>query len=454
MKRILTVLCVLAVVLTCGLIPFSANAEIVATPPTVDVSGFVGADDIADTYGVWAYDSTHKALNIYKNVTLTGTNPSMVTVIDPAVTEITIKNLNIGNLDAECYCDGGGYKEVFCGAYDDTAIDITFNIEGENSVTLNYVGDENYLFYFDCTVTLGGSGKLTVDDVTDYNTVFFTNRKTVLDGPVIDCGINEIITDAIDVKSGELTGGALQPNGDLNMSGGKIIASGILVNSSDITVSGGLLDAKDGLIDAGNLTVSGGKVTTEGLYIWEKLTVSGGCIKSGLCDGGISLPGKEPFDISAEIGSLYEGPLEEMYQVTEPAKILSGSFIENTAESKMYFKDEMHICAPYAISPISDNGALTVAESAFHGEKVEFSAAANEGYEIESVTLNGTVIEGSSFTMPEENVELVVNYKKTATQPTPPVVPPTSDGTVNFIPFAVLSLAGLTLAAVLKKKKA
>ena len=61
----------------------------------------------------------------------------------------------------------------------------------------------------------------------------------------------------------------------------------------------------------------------------------------------------------------------------------------------------------------ADAGKVTASpNSATLGQKVDLTITANEGYEKENVTLNGSVITGTSFTMPNADANVVVNFKK------------------------------------------
>ena len=60
----------------------------------------------------------------------------------------------------------------------------------------------------------------------------------------------------------------------------------------------------------------------------------------------------------------------------------------------------------------ADAGTVTATpNSATFGQKINLTITPNEGYEKENVTLNGTEISGTSFTMPDAEANVVVNFK-------------------------------------------
>ncbi len=63
------------------------------------------------------------------------------------------------------------------------------------------------------------------------------------------------------------------------------------------------------------------------------------------------------------------------------------------------------------------NGTVTVKDSmtaAVKGKNIELIVTPAKGYELDTLTVNGTAIEGTSFVMPEENVTVAATFKKSA----------------------------------------
>ena len=60
-----------------------------------------------------------------------------------------------------------------------------------------------------------------------------------------------------------------------------------------------------------------------------------------------------------------------------------------------------------------ENGSATVSKAtANYGDKITVTATPETGYEIDSIKVNGTVIDGTTFNMPAENVAVEVTFKK------------------------------------------
>ncbi len=65
----------------------------------------------------------------------------------------------------------------------------------------------------------------------------------------------------------------------------------------------------------------------------------------------------------------------------------------------------------------SESGSLKAdKETAAAGETVTLTATPNDGYELESITVNGKAITGTTFEMPAEDVKVVATFKAVATE--------------------------------------
>ena len=76
----------------------------------------------------------------------------------------------------------------------------------------------------------------------------------------------------------------------------------------------------------------------------------------------------------------------------------------------VYFKAK----PKYAITVTTDgNGTAKASKtSGYCGESITVTATANEGYELETIYVNGKAITGNTFTMPQEKVVVEVTFKK------------------------------------------
>ena len=68
-----------------------------------------------------------------------------------------------------------------------------------------------------------------------------------------------------------------------------------------------------------------------------------------------------------------------------------------------------------------DDAVITSGTEVIYGKTVVVEATANEGYEIKSLTYNGTAIDGTSFIMPEEAVTIAIELAQFATAANPAI---------------------------------
>ncbi len=486
MKKI--IMLAMAIVLVLGVAVLGVSA---AEPVTVDVSQFESlTEDKADPNGAWEYiygaymydddgvvetpdiEGYTRRLVIYKDVILTGENENIC--FEPVGNaNITLKDLKITAMsyETECAC---GDNDVFCDYGENEAWTGKLYIEGENEIVNNY-----YFAFVINGVNICGNGTLNLVIEHDIAT-----SHIVVDGPTIN--VSGIFDGRLKMVNGEfnvedtmwawsyneqsaleVSGGTVNIHGDLltdisyedgysgitdivRVSGGELNVDGVIRGNESLidrfAVSGGKVKA--GMLVAIYAEQTGGIVELGGYVeddteVWGLITetykISGGCLKSK----AVVPPEDDGEDIPETISALVMSGGDGIV-ITEPAELISGEIIE--MEAGYIVGGDLHICQAYDITVKAENGKVEAPASAYVGDKVEFKATANEGYELKGITVNGQKVEGTSFTMPAQDVEIVATFEKI-----PVKNPPTSDINITFA-IALMMVAAVTTISIKKIK--
>ena len=441
-----------------------------------------------------------RRLVIYKDVILTGENEHIC--FEPRdAANITIKNLSIaaGQGDVACTC---GDNDVFCDGDWSNVWTGSFTIEGNNKIVNDY-----YLFYCTLPVNVYGSGVL---DVVIGNSEG-DSSSLILDGPAINIDGDlwtralTVKSGALNVD-GELraeeTADTIDCPVPLSISGGKVTAKSLdariydLSGNNDdkisIELSGGELKVEEGILaqraidDASStryegaiVKVSGGKLTAgvlscgryiqtggiallngwddeanddkyPGMVITASLEMSGGCLKSK----GFNPPAADVAMGAPEVISVYfpagTASSDDVLKVTAPAKLVSGKYVAFEVDEDVYARvisGDLHICVEYNIAVKAENGTVEVPTTAYVGETVEVKTTANEGYELKSITVNGEKLDGTTFTMPAKDVEIIAAFEKI-----PENNPATGDMEITFTLAAAMVAVAAAFVSIKKMR--
>ena len=499
MKKIIKLAMALILVLGVSMLGVSAADETV-----LDISTLADLTETkADPNGAWEYiyDDTEYdedddyyygdryQLRVYKDIVLTGEN-SDITIAPMKDVTITLRNATIGTEDALCY-DCSDY-DVFCGDWES---EVNIILEGENTIVSNY-----YVFYT-CDYIIDGEGTLDIvfpEDAEDDEDVKMCSL--TIEGGEINIGGSVNLVD-VEINGGKVTvegdlyisagksyefivnggelsvGGALSVNGHdgygLTVNGGVVSADGYMfVDACDgygVTVNGGVLkttvlyamgwtddydddedldlevDPEDIVYDTveingGEVILLGGDIGDDypypGLMVSGRLTINGGCLKSAATEFPESLREEMGYPALTSI-------VAKEITLGEGVVLVEGEGPEEANYGHVCISGEAHICLANTITVKAENGEVKAPESAIHGEKVVLEVKAKEGYELESITVNGKKIEGTSFEMPDEDVTIVATFKLKN--------PPTGDMNITFM-VALMAVALTTCFGIRKIK--
>ena len=471
MKKI--IMLVLALVLVLGCVVFGVSA---ADETVLDISTLT--ETKADPDGAWEYiheplaaydmgDSTeHKfQLRVYKDIVLTGENMDL-TIAQMNDVTITLRNVTIGNDEAKCYYCGLG--DVFCGA---EYTELTLVLEGENTIYSDF-----YVFYNDSPAVIKGDGVLNIKDPDTEDDDCFVYLGDI----TLESGTVNVEFEETGIWGTTISGGTLNIQGDLynyydyflTVEDGKLFVGGDMVwaatGDSPITVKGGeftvtglltqqfpepdseyelTFDISGGKVNIGaaelynvDINISGGETVFEGIadyhgqpgpgIIARNLNITGGCVKAG----AVKIPEGISYAYPPTVSVVVYGDINIadncVLLAQEPCDVTIGG-----GDVVSVIGGDMHVCEPHSITVKAENGEVKVTESAVHGETVTLELKAKEGYELETLTVNGEKIEGTSFEMPNEDVKIVAVFKLKN--------PPTSDMNITFM-TALMAVAVIT----------
>ena len=497
MKKLIMLAMALVLCLGLAVVGVSAADELV-----LDISTLT--EDKADANGAWVYIHADHRLEVHSDIVLTGKSDAL-TVAPMDDVQITLRNASIATPQGVCTCYCEDY-DVFCGKGVDTVIvlegentvvndfyifysvdnNASYVIKGEGSLDVVLPENTNAgeeiavgmvdlqggsvfvdapVYVFNMTIN-GGSfaaagglsffGEILEINAGSLEAEYISYSSSQAQSPAaLTVNGGTVKADCIDYYTEEYSDGIVY----LEINGGEVITScytyedgdsfaGVYSDDGDLYVNGGSLKATYIEID-GNMEVNGGSVYAEGftdengepypaIAVYRDFYMTDGCVMLK----GVELPE----DIQEEMGYTPTVSLIVIGSVTidESLTVVEGDGPKKTTDGDVCFiGGDAHICAPYAITVKAENGEVKAPEKAAHGQKITLEVTANENYELDYVTVNGEKIEGTSFEMPYEDVEVKAVFK----------VKNVNTGDMNILfALAVMSVAVITATGIKKIK--
>ena len=383
-----------------------------------------------------------KTLNSTKTITvnggkltITGNGKVVTTEADPLIHVLNGGTLTLENGTYESTTYYGAAIQV-TGAATDTEVKTKVNIAKGVSVTANYPVFIPKQGGFGVVVDVYGklhSITTTQGTTTKYGAGLYINgqlNSTTGNVPVINVyegasvtaqdstavyaagfGIWNISggyfegTEALSIKGGEfyITGGTFKANG-------KYVEDPTANNNgSEDTGSAISITGNDGY--AGNivLEISNATVTSENGYaVYETIT---NAVQPAVVEGGVKIFSG---NFEGKVGDVKADNITEFIEGGTFSEELDKKYLDTTVEAEKTEDGTVLVGTKYLIEikDVTNGTVKSSLEKALKGQTVTLTATPDEGYQLKSLKINGVEITGTTFTMPDKDVEVTSEFEK------------------------------------------
>lgn len=270
--------------------------------------------------------------------------------------------------------------------------------------------------------------------------------------------------------------GIFQPQeGSVLIEGGKVIgATGIEMRSGTLLVTGGTIEATQPF----SVSASGNGSTTTGVGVavsqhttGKDLTVAitGGTVKGekAVYQSNVQNNNKETVDKIqiGIIGGTFDGKVE-----SENIENFIAGGEYNTAIDESYISKNSNVESSNNGTVVktawdinvekTENGTVTVKETAFAGETVKLDIKPEKGYQVDTIKVIESLyneeveVDDNSFTMTNAPVSVKVTFKKEEIKTNDVKNPNTGDNVMLFVVLGLIGLIGSAVATIKLRKNA
>ena len=291
------------------------------------------------------------------------------------------------------------------------------------------------------SITING-GKVAALNATGTAIYHPQNGTLQVNGGTIVGGTGiEMRSGELEVTGGTITGTAVPSSSTANGNGTTTLGAGIAVaqhttkQTISVSISGGTVEGYKALYQTNpqlNDSTALDKVTLE---------VTGGTFE--VINGGDAAISSENYEGFVS-GGEFSKEVAEKYLASE-------ELVSKEQEDGSYIVGVEHTITVATVK----NGKVTVSqEKAIAGEKITITSTPNKGYKVSEVEVAladnsaGSAVEGNatSFVMPDGDVVVTVTFVEDIKNPN------TSDSLMIYVSLAILSVAGLSVVAINKKR--